>query len=378
METIKIVTAFETELNLTEEGFIKLTEQKNGLVIDVKTTEGFKLARKERTERNKTIEGVDRLAIDGKTAVDEARNVLKERINKIYAPIVTAFEVEDLRQKEEKKKKAQDEAERIEKIRDQINSIRLFATNLIGQTSEGLQEIIEAVDMIDVSESFAELTQDAMSVKKETLADLNQALASAIQNEQLEVEREKLRKQGLVQQEEKRANKAKAKAQERLNNLIMIPSTMFGKTSDELNKKLNSIDLVEILESEFGELFDQANVAKIQVITQLGQMAEQQALVESAQAQNQGQAEAVTCKNKIYENPLDENHQQEYPVKGTDPEFKGVGRVPAKKQGVATIIPPPELTQHEEMMKQVDFWANEYGVINSAYSDLINILNQYK
>ena len=131
METTKLVQAFKDELNLTEQGFIELTEQKKGLIIDVKTKDGFKLARKERTERNKTIEGVDRLAIDGKAAVDEARNILKDRINKIYAPIVTSFEVEDAKQKEEKKRKEREEQERIQSLRDQINAISQFSTNLI-------------------------------------------------------------------------------------------------------------------------------------------------------------------------------------------------------------------------------------------------------
>ncbi len=289
METKALVQAFEKELNLTEQGFITLTEQKRGLVIDVKTTDGFKFARKERTERNKTIEGVDRLAIDGKTAVDGARNILKERINKIYAPIVTAFEVEDLRRKEEVKRKKQAEAERVEKIREQINGIRQFSINIIGKTSEDLQSVIEAVDMIDVSESFAELTQEAMQVKKETLAELTVSLNSAIQNEQLASEREQLRKGREAQEEQNRINELKAKAQELLNKLIMIPSTMFGKTSVELNKKLNSIDFVEINEAKFGELFDQANNAKAQVIIQLGQMAENQKLVENAQKDNEAQ-----------------------------------------------------------------------------------------
>ena len=36
------------------------------------------------------------------------------------------------------------------------------------------------------------------------------------------------------------------------------------------------------------------------------------------------------------------------------------------------------MTPHQAMIKDVNFWAGEYGVINSEYSDLMNILNKYK
>lgn len=371
METTKLVKAFETELNLTEEGFIELTEQKKGLVIDVKTEEGFKLARKERTERNKTIEGVDRLAIDGKAAVDEARNILKDRINKIYAPTVTSFEAEELRRKEEKKRIAKEEAERIEKIREQINSIRQFSNNLFGKSSEELQGTIEAVDMIDVSENFAELTQEAMAVKKETLAELNQALSSAIQNEQLEEEREILRQEREAQEEKNRINELKAKAQERLNNLIMIPSGFFGKSSGEINNKIDSLISYEVKEEEFGELFHQANASKEQVIQQLNNMFDQQLAIEAFEAEqksaNEPHKEQAETPEPTAEDALKEaiatDEKQDKKVKCTG------GHIVTSKK---------EITPHDRMISQVQYWADEYGVHGGMYSDLLNILNQYK
>ncbi len=296
METTKLVQAFKTELNLTDQGLLELTEQKKGLVIDVTTEEGFKLARKERTEQNKLLKNIDNLAIDGKKSVDEARNVLKDRVSEIYAPTVTAFEAENIRRKEAERIKKEVEEKRVQAIRDQINSIRQFATNLSGKSSEELQGVIEAVDMIDVSESFAELTQEAMVVKKETLAELNQSLASAIQNEQLEAEREKLRQEREAQEEQNRINELKAKAQERLNTLIMIPSGFFGKTSDEINKKIYSLSNYEVKEEEFGELFHQANASKEQVIQQLNMMFDQQLTVEKVQ-----EDQANTDKSKAVE-----------------------------------------------------------------------------
>jgi len=188
----KIIQAFEKEVNLTEQGLSELTETKKGLVIDVNTKSGMTLARKERTERNKLIDQVKRVAIDTKSAIDGKRNEITDKITVIFAPIVDAFEAEDLRLKQEKDRLAKEEELRINGIQDQIKGIRNFSVNLYGKTSGELSSIIEAVDMIDVAESFAEFTQDAMFVKKETLSELNVALSGAIQSEQLAADRKAL------------------------------------------------------------------------------------------------------------------------------------------------------------------------------------------
>lgn len=285
MEANKLVQAFESELNLTEQGLLELSEQKKGLVIDVKTDAGFKLARKERTEQNKIIKNIDDLAISGKKSVDEARNVLKTRVANIYAPIVTAFEAENIRRKEEEARIAKIEEERIQSIRNEINAIRNFSQSTSNKTAAEIQDIIEAVDMIDVSINFEELTQEALAVKKETLSELTNALARSIQEEQLAQEREALRKEQEEVQEQARINELKARAQVRLNNLVMIPSSFFGKSSSEINVKINSLKQYEVQEEEFGELFNQANVVKGQVINQLSTMAEQQTSIEKFDAE---------------------------------------------------------------------------------------------
>ncbi len=355
METNKLVQAFETELNLTEEGFKTLIEQKKNLVIDVSTEDGFKLARKERSEQNKILGNIDRLAIDGKKSVDEARNSLKERVEKIYAPTVTAFLNEDNRRKEEKARKEREEAERIEGIRAQINSIRQFSTNLIGKTSDDLQSIIEAVDMIDVSENFAELTQEAMSVKKETLIELNHALSSVIQNEQLAAEREQLRIEREAQEEQKRLDDLRAKAQERLNNLMMIPAGFFGKSSGDINKKIVSLTNYQINPEEFGEMSEMAKQSKKQVISQLTIMSQQQEAVEASQAKELAENEA---KAKHEEKPL-----EPLPLPEELPEESSSLKEPIT---------------HARMIELVNFWASEYGIHGTEYNDLMNILNQLK
>tara|TARA_R110000851_G_C12939254_1_gene552091 strand:- start:47 stop:865 length:819 start_codon:yes stop_codon:yes gene_type:complete len=188
----KIIQAFEKEVNLTEQGLAELTEKKLGLLIDVNTKSGMTMARKERTERNKLIEQVKRVAIDTKSSIDSKRNEITDKITVIFAPIVDAFEAEDLRLKQEAERIAKEEQGRIDEIKSQIAGIRNFSLSLFGKSSEELSEIIEAVDMIDVADSFSEFTQEAMLVKKETLGELNLALSGAIQSEQLAADRKAL------------------------------------------------------------------------------------------------------------------------------------------------------------------------------------------
>ena len=401
--TLKIVQAFELELNLTEQGLLKLTEQKKGLVIDVKSEAGFKLARKERTEQNKTVKNIDDLGIAGKHSVDAARVILKDRVIKIYAPIVTAFEEEDKIRKEKAKKKEVAEASRIKLIKDEINNLRQFALNLTGKDSAYLQDIIESVDLIDVSINFAELTQEAIIVKKETLSDLNVALTTAIQNEQLAIEREKLRTERLEQEETNRINELKTKAQERLNTLMMIPSGLFGKSSFDIGVKINSIENYEIQESEFGELFNQANQTKQQVIQQLTSMGENQELVESAKKEkqekednllkeqmalgeliakdidksNEPMAEGNPDNIAVHEEAIKINTRNEGEVKEIFKESPVRQRLAERFNEEPVTDGLQNLTQKQKMNLKLRFWKKQYGGRDNEFNDLMGIINQY-
>ena len=226
------------------------------------------------------------------------------------------------------------EQKRVDDIKKSISGIINLAILPQGKEYDKnyISEMIEAVDNIDCSEGFEEFAQEALQAKASSKEALSQCLNTVIQKELEAAQQLKLAEQQEELDEAQRVMEAKAKAQERLNKLIMIPSTMFGKTSVELNKKLNSIELVEILEileSEFGELFDQANLAKNQVIVQLGQMAEQQAKVEKAEAQETAQTDHEEqlqeqrpefCGREFTNNePL-----QELPTANKEPECSGI------------------------------------------------------
>lgn len=192
METNNIVKALEQELNLTEQGFAALAEQKKGLVIDVSNEAGFKLARKERVERNGIIKNIDRIAIDSKNAIDEARKDLASRVTKIYAPTVVAFENEDAKRKAKAEEDRIKEEERISGIRANIQSIKGMVSQAKGKNASEIGDIIESVDLIDPADNFAEFTQDAIQAIRETLLELNGLLSTAILKEQMDKERAEL------------------------------------------------------------------------------------------------------------------------------------------------------------------------------------------
>ena len=346
----KIIQAFEKEVNLTEKGLKELTETKKNLVIDVSTKSGMTLARKERTERNKYIEHIKRISIDTETLIKDKRAALIDEVTVIYAPIIDAFDAEALRLKQEVERLAQIEEKRVDDIRLEINEIKNFGLKLHGKSSEELSGIIEAVDMIDIEESFAEFTQEAMQVKKETLSELNIVLAGAIQSEKLSADRIKLKEEQDKQAALNRINELKAKALERLTELMMLPSTMADKTADEINKQQNYLDLNELKEEDFGELFNQANTTKLQVVRQLDDMYDDAKKSEAKEAPVETQ-------------PIIEQEKAEELVKQ---KIHG---------GYKTKV---TLSPHEEMMDRVKVLADDHGVTGTPfYSCLENILNQY-
>ena len=239
MQTKAITTSFETELNLTEQGLKDLAATKEGLLIDVATDAGFKLARKERVERNGIHKNIDRLAIDGKNAIDEARKDLKERVSAIFQSNVEAFEKEDLRRKQIAEQEAKKEQERIDSILQNIEGIKRFSFDAHGKSAAEISDIIEAVDLIDVSEGFDELSGEAAHAVKETLIELNGLLNTAITLEQVAREREEMAKERAELEalrrekvERERENKPDTTGQECVNRELINKQEEYNQLTD--------------------------------------------------------------------------------------------------------------------------------------------------
>lgn len=209
MQTNNITKAFETELSLTEIGLTELAKEKSKVDLDVATDSGFKAAKKERAERNKLLSNIDRLAIDGKKAIDSVREDLKSNVSSIYNHIIQPMEVEEKKRKELAEKKKREEQERIAKIQLKIDHIKSMASHARNKPSDEIQILIEAVDMIDPTDGFDEFTKDALMAIKETLSELNMLLNQAIQQEQFAKQQEEFEKQKRELEEREKALQAK-------------------------------------------------------------------------------------------------------------------------------------------------------------------------
>ena len=281
------------------------------------------------------------------------------------------------------------EEARIKAINERISGIHAIATfdpsNPPGK--EEIASLMEAVDSINCEEGFDEFTQDALQAKSRVKEVLTEKLNAIIQQELKEAAEEEIRLKELELKEQQ----VKQQAQERVNKLTMIPVGFFGKTSHEIRKKITSLENYEVKESEFGELTEQAKTSVTTVVAQLSGMLQQQLLVEQASID----AEQAKKDKSELEEAVD--HLASLGNKGT--ECSGNAVVHEEKpveQKLAEIFTKEEpkiipeqtrthsrtvttqLTPHQAMIKDVNFWAGEYGVVNSEYSDLMNILNKYK
>lgn len=271
------------------------------------------------------------------------------------------------------------EEARIKAINERIDGIHAIATfdpsNPPGK--DEIASLMEAVDSIVCEEGFDEFTQDALQAKNRVKEALTERLNAIIQQELKEEAEEEMRLKELELQQQQ----VKQQAQERVNKLMMIPVSFFGKGSVEIRKKITSLENYEVKDSQFGELTDQAKASVTTVVSQLSSMLQQQLLVEETQAK-------VYLEEQAKDNariPCDKNGQvseeNKYP---NDPREPVEGLITNASQSLPEESKPlskmvtTQLTPHQKMIKEVNFWAGEYGVVNSEYSDLMNILNKYK
>lgn len=310
---MNLVTLFNQEI--TEQGLLELSEKYQGVVMDMNNDDDFKQARKIRTEQNKLTKAINDRRIDLTKQLKEQGDALVNKVVEIYEPIVDAFEAEDKRRKElaAEEKRKHDEMMQAEQAK--LNNITNLVHRARGQHSQYIAEMIESIDLIDETDFHKDIIHEAIKAKKDATAELTQMLADAKAREQLEQEQ------------------AKLKVQERINNLQMIPSTMFGKSSNDIESKINSIRGYDITESEFFERVDEVKNIVTTVITQLSQMLEQAKFME----QNQASQAAVSAPKET---------------------------------------PPEQEAQPLTKQQKLDNWCLMYDVSQQALDELMVIINE--
>ncbi len=396
----------------------KVRDEALTVPIDLVTKKGRDLIASEAHKVSKMKTGVIKQMID--PSIEEAKALVKN-VNGGKKHFQT--EMDDLRLEvrkpltdweaaEELKEKA-----RIEAIQEKIvgiNSIAVFGD--IPPGKDEITSLLEAVDAIDCEEGFDEFTQDALQAKSRAKEILTEKLNVIIQQELKEAADEELR----LKEIELEKQQAKQKAQERVNNLMMIPVKYIGKPAEEIEKRLTALKNYEVPAEEFGDLYEAAKTSLSNVVIQLEAMHQQQLLVEKAQQQQAAAVEQVdnlldvdrapevnahlrtdkplytgvdmaqghdqTVQHNVSQQINLDNQvlqQETHAQSDQDIQQHDIGLAPAAKQGetitktIGGFKTVEKLTPHESMIKEVRFWAKEYGVINSELSDLMMILNKY-
>ena len=249
------------------------------VVIDMSNDDNFKAARKTRTRRNKMVDAIKDRRLAFTNEVKDYADALTEQVNEAFEPVVKLFEIEDAARKEAK---AKAEAERkllLDGQREEIAGLKQFLDNARGTSSENIAGILESIDLIETDCFDKELIHEAIETKKSVIEELHQLLRDTKSREATERERA-----ALAAQAEEQAKKAGI--QDRITKLQNIPMSMFGKSSAEIESKIESIKNVQIIESEFFDRTAEAEQAKSLVVQQLEMMLQQAHAIESANKQN--------------------------------------------------------------------------------------------
>jgi hypothetical protein len=180
--------------------------------------------------------------------------------------VVEPFEIEDKRRKDiEKQKKEQHEA-LIKSEREKITAISAWVSECIGKSSSEIQDIIEAVDMIDTSLFHKDVIHEAIDVKQKTISQLGQSLSQAIQSEQAEAQRQKAL-------EAERIAKRNLDIEQAIGRLRMLPMDYMQKHSSETHKKIAELKGFTPTAEKFGERTGEAVEALKMVLQQLDMIA---------------------------------------------------------------------------------------------------------
>lgn len=285
MSSTEIVT-FEKATALTGKKAIDFfTEPKNvkpiiqqvqnealSLVPNVKTKAGRdeigSTALKVSKSRKAIVEAIERSVADLKSQVQaatEVKKLVESELNETRRQVLQP-------RNEWQEEQDRIEAERVAEIKTRIENIQAIGNYTDSETKDELANRIDALEAIDVSEGFAEFASDAATAIAEATKRLNARILAIVEQEKAEEQRKQLE-----------AEQKKNRINERLTNLVQIPLGLMGKSSSEIQKKIDSLKAFAVLEEDFEDRTDEAKTSLDQVISQLGMMLTQAKQLEEAQ-----------------------------------------------------------------------------------------------
>ena len=204
-------------------------------VPDCTTDEGFKQAGKDyrfirsfeinldNARKQLNQDDQDRI----KMRNDQAK-LIDHELKQISGPFKEAIDAR-------KEADAQKERDRIAALEQRLNDIRGFVSEALGKDSQAISDIIEAVDLIEVDETFQEFQSQARQALETTKEQLAQALQNALARE----ENERLRKENEALQ--KQTAEAMEKAQDQEIDLGPGGEGPKGYNTDRVNNNVTTI-----------------------------------------------------------------------------------------------------------------------------------------
>lgn len=311
------------------------------VVTDMSVEENFKQARKTRTEMNKLVDAINRRRIDVSSEIKTHGDSLIKQVTDIYSVVVQPFEIEDQRRKDIAAEEKRKYGEKIAAERAQIKEIGDWVPFCNGKSPAEIQDIIEAVDLIDTAGFHKDLIHEAIEVKDSTLNALSGMLQQAIVNEQADKQRQ--------------AAELALRIEQRISALKMLPLDYMMKPLPDVESKLQSLANYQPDPAEFGERYNEAITAQQAVIQQMEMIASQKRQQESSAAQQ-------TAKQPEPEQPVAER------IKAAPASLQEA------KQDLAANVPA---SFKSDLNTDVLTWAELHSVGDEAVEQLIEILEMH-
>lgn len=262
------------------------------LVPNVKTKAGRdeigSTALKVSKSRKAIVEAIERSVADLKSqvqAANEVKKLVESELNETRRQVLQP-------RNEWQAEQDRIEAERVAEIKTRIENIQAIGNYTDSVTKDDLANRIDALEAMDVSEGFAEFASDAATAIAEATKRLNARILAIVEQEKAEEQRKQLE-----------AEQKKNRINERLTNLVQIPLGLMGKSSSEIQKKIDSLKAFAVLEEDFEDRTEEAKTSLDQVISQLGMMLTQAKQLEEAQAKTEAEraANAVELNKQLPE-----------------------------------------------------------------------------
>lgn len=277
--------------------------------IDADTDDGYAFLRDGIKVLTKYRTGLDAKRKELKDPLLEAGRTLDAEAKRITAELKALEDPMKAKKQEKDEREKRKKEERIARLQKKVDSLKAYADNARGKSSDEIAALIEELDAIDTENDFYDLTTEACTAKRETLDTLSELYTDRLSYERAEDER--------IEQE--RINAELRAKQERSSKLSAIESTpleFMGKSASEIRQKRNTLkaQAAEEQDAEFRTAMEAATGFLTQMLTQAEQL---EAMQPAPEPKEDDQPEAAELADPFHP-PLDPDDVviDEAPVKG--------------------------------------------------------------